>query len=171
MLELTLLRHAKSDWDASFERDRDRPLNKRGRRAARAVGAYLAHIDKVPELILCSPALRAATTAELASESGSWSTPIRTIERLYSGGPGDLMQAVQTTSDVGRLMVVGHQPTLSTVASRFVGGGSIGVPTAALVTIRFRVDAWPVVGWGRGDLRSVTLARDLVAAGFGPGHG
>ncbi|MDO9488398.1 MAG: histidine phosphatase family protein, partial [Sphingomonadaceae bacterium] len=34
MKTLTLLRHAKSGWDDPVERDFDRPLNGRGRRAA-----------------------------------------------------------------------------------------------------------------------------------------
>ena len=35
MKSLTLLRHAKSGWDDPVSRDFDRPLNPRGRRAAR----------------------------------------------------------------------------------------------------------------------------------------
>jgi len=34
MKRLSLLRHAKSSWDDPVERDFDRPLNGRGRRAA-----------------------------------------------------------------------------------------------------------------------------------------
>ena len=34
MKKLTLLRHAKSSWDDPVERDFDRPLNKKGKRAA-----------------------------------------------------------------------------------------------------------------------------------------
>ena len=36
--ELLLLRHAKSDWESGFLNDFDRPLAKRGRQDAPAVG-------------------------------------------------------------------------------------------------------------------------------------
>lgn len=166
MLELILLRHAKSDWDADFVHDRDRPLNARGRRSARAVGAHLARIGYVPEMVFTSPAVRAATTVELAVEHGRWATPIRVVDALYSGGPGDLLEVVRSAVDVERLLVAGHEPTLSTAASRFIGGGAVRVPTAALVTIRLRIPEWSLTGWGRGELQSVTLSRDLLAAGL-----
>ena len=38
MKTLTLLRHAKSSWHDDVPRDFDRPLNKRGRKAARTIG-------------------------------------------------------------------------------------------------------------------------------------
>lgn len=167
MLELMLLRHAKSDWDADFVHDRDRPLNGRGERSARAVGAHLARIGRIPDLVFTSPAVRAATTVQLAAEAGQWATPIRVVDALYSGGPGDLLEVVRSAVGVERLLVAGHQPTMSTTVSRFIGGGSIRVPTAALVAISFRIPEWAHAGWGRGELQSVTLSRDLLAAGLG----
>ena len=56
MLSLALLRHAKSSWDNSDLDDFDRPLNERGRGAARVMGEALKELHFVPQLILCSPA-------------------------------------------------------------------------------------------------------------------
>ena len=39
---LYLLRHAKSGWDDPVARDFDRPLNKRGEKAARTIGQWMA---------------------------------------------------------------------------------------------------------------------------------
>ena len=67
--QLTLLRHAKSSWDGTHVKDRDRPLNERGERDAPLMGRRLRARGARPTLILTSPALRARRTAQvIASE-------------------------------------------------------------------------------------------------------
>ena len=162
-----LLRHAKSDWDADFDHDRQRPLNKRGERSARAVGDFLARSGRIPELALTSPAVRAATTLALAASFGLWPTPVHEVSSLYFGGPGDLLDAVKEVSGVSRLLLVGHEPTLSTTVSRLVGGGAFLVPTAGLISFRLTLPDWSAISWGSGELESFVLPRDLLNAGFG----
>ena len=58
MLNLMLLRHAKSSWAETGQTDLDRPLNERGKRAAAAMGRYMASNGLVPQRVLCSPARR-----------------------------------------------------------------------------------------------------------------
>ena len=65
-----LFRHGKSDWNATFESDHDRPVSKRGSKAAKKMGKYLSNIDQVPSLIISSTALRARNTAEIAIKAG-----------------------------------------------------------------------------------------------------
>ena len=64
MKNLTLLRHAKSGWDDPAIRDFDRPLNPRGRRAARTVGAEMKAQGLGFDLVLASPARRVAETLD-----------------------------------------------------------------------------------------------------------
>ncbi|HLL30555.1 MAG TPA: histidine phosphatase family protein, partial [Allosphingosinicella sp.] len=61
---LTLLRHAKSGWDDPVTRDFDRPLNPRGRRAARTVGREMKAQGLAFDLVLASPARRVIETLE-----------------------------------------------------------------------------------------------------------
>ena len=80
---LLLFRHAKSDRAGFSGDDFDRPLNKRGVSDARRMGGLLAGADQIPDRVLCSTALRARTTLELAMAStslrpGSWATIITT---------------------------------------------------------------------------------------------
>ena len=42
MKTLLMMRHGKSDWDADFGSDHDRPLNERGVRNSRLMGQVLA---------------------------------------------------------------------------------------------------------------------------------
>ena len=91
MKRLVLLRHAKSDWDADYGADHDRPLNDRGVRSAEAMGRFLAEVGQVPDTVISSTAVRARTTAELAIAAGGWNRSIRTDERIYGGSAGDIL--------------------------------------------------------------------------------
>ena len=91
MPDLMLLRHAKSDWKAAYGTDRDRPLNKRGIRSARAVGEFVSRYRLMPELVLASPAVRTRTTAELAAEAGAWNSPIEVVPKLYGADYADVI--------------------------------------------------------------------------------
>ena len=62
MKTLYLLRHAKSSWDHPGLRDHQRPLSSRGRRAAPAMGEHMAAQEWVPDLVLCSDAVRTRET-------------------------------------------------------------------------------------------------------------
>ena len=65
---LILIRHAKSTWTNPALDDHARSLNRRGERAAKAIGHWLARHAPVCDLVLCSPAARARETwAEIAA--------------------------------------------------------------------------------------------------------
>ncbi|MCS6796145.1 MAG: histidine phosphatase family protein, partial [Raineya sp.] len=56
---LYLLRHAKSSWKEPELSDFERPLNRRGKKDAPAMGAFLKAKNIRLELIVSSPAKRA----------------------------------------------------------------------------------------------------------------
>ena len=62
MKELILLRHAKSSWADENAPDFDRKLSPRGRKAATAIGAWLAENGFQPEVVLSSSARRTRET-------------------------------------------------------------------------------------------------------------
>jgi phosphohistidine phosphatase len=59
-----LLRHAKSSWKEPGLNDHDRPLNKRGRNAAKMMAKYLRRSEIKPDLVICSTAIRAKQTLD-----------------------------------------------------------------------------------------------------------
>jgi phosphohistidine phosphatase len=68
---LYLLRHAKSEWDSPVSRDFDRPLSRRGRKAARAMGREMRAPRPRLRPGLASPATRVVETlTELAQGYG-----------------------------------------------------------------------------------------------------
>ncbi|MGP1371432.1 MAG: SixA phosphatase family protein [Almyronema sp.] len=151
--QLILFRHGKSDWDADFEGDHQRPVAKRGIKAAKKMGELMAATDQIPDQVITSSAMRAKTTAELAIAAGSWQRDLQVTDALYEADPDQVLQLIQQASDtVTRLMLVGHEPTWSTLASLLIGGGQVCVPTAAMVRIDFDVDLWSQSLYGQGQL-------------------
>ena len=93
---LYLVRHAKSSWKDSSLDDRDRPLNKRGRRTAPDMGQRLAAQGHHPELMISSPANRAHSTAKIiAAEIGYDPSLIHIEEALYFSGVFSMCEVVE----------------------------------------------------------------------------
>lgn len=156
-----LLRHAKSDWRADFGHDRERPLNKRGVRSARAIGRFVERYGLVPDLVLTSPAVRTATTADLASEAGNWKSEIVAVPDLYGAEPGRVLNLVRGVNDAGRVMVVGHEPTMSGFLGQMTGS-YVRVPTATLASLRLTYGRWADLGWGTAELELYMRPRLLL---------
>jgi len=95
MKTLLLLRHAKSSWKHPELADHDRPLNKRGKRTAPRVSALLQDEDLIPDLILCSPAVRAHTTARLVAKACAYAGEIKRIRKLYLAEPQTYIEVLR----------------------------------------------------------------------------
>ena len=100
MKTLYLVRHAKSSWDNPNQGDFDRPLNRRGEKAAPFMAKLMQQKSVNPDLILSSPANRALTTAEIFCETLGY--PPEKIEQrieIYEGGLNHMLQLVQQIPD------------------------------------------------------------------------
>ena len=153
MKTLLFLRHGKSDWDAPYDRDHDRPLAKRGRKDAKKMGKFITELDLEPDSIICSTALRARGTMERAKKAGNWESPVRLTEDLYHAYPDDLLREIRAEPDTTTtLMLVGHEPTWSETVSAFIDGGDLRFPTAALARIDMDILSWREATFGIGEL-------------------
>jgi phosphohistidine phosphatase len=173
MKTLTLLRHAKSTWDDPVARDFDRPLNPRGRRAARTVGAEMRALGLAFDKVVASPARRVVETLGEVEQAYGRLDPTYD-ERLYLAGTTGLLDIVHETSDrVERLLVVGHNPGLEELALLLTRSGTLRAevavkyPTATLAEIAFPVESWAEVVAGLGQLDRFIRPRDLDPA-LGP---
>ena len=92
MLTLSLLRHAKSGWDDSSLKDFDRPLSERGETAAPRMGAYMAAQGLAPDLVLCSPAVRACRTLDLVLPHLAGGPTVVYEDNFYLAAPSVLLQ-------------------------------------------------------------------------------
>jgi len=165
MHQLLLLRHAKSSWDDAKLEDRDRPLNKRGRRAAATMRQAMRDLGLAPDLILASPARR---TQETLAALEPWDdTPlVDLVDALYLAGVADLLAILGEVSETVRsVLLIAHNPGLHDLAVLLAGDraeGEVaqrlaaGFPTAALAE-------FSVVGqWQRLDAAGARLVRFLT---------
>jgi len=149
---LLILRHAKSDWNASFASDVDRPLSERGVEAAGRIGRFVAAEGVVPDVVMSSPAVRARTTAELAIAAGGWERELRIQDEFYGGGGAAVLGTLQGLSaETGSAIIVGHQPIWSSLVGSLTGGSQVRFPTAALACLGFE-GPWSDLDWGGAEL-------------------
>ena len=142
MKTLLLLRHAKSSWKHPELSDHDRPLNKRGRQTAPLMGALLQDEDLIPELILCSSAVRARSTALLVAKACAYEGEIKPTRRLYLAEPPDYLEVVRKVAEKhARLLLVGHNPGLEALIEA-ITGEAMAMPTAALVQVELPLERW-----------------------------
>ena len=83
MKTILLLRHGKSDWDADFTDDHERPLAERGEKGARKMGRFLTTSRSVPDRAITSSATRTRQTLATAAEAGGWTGPARVTDAPY----------------------------------------------------------------------------------------
>lgn len=162
---LWLLRHGKAASDAPWGgSDRDRPLTGRGRRDATALGRRLAGGVPVPglagvplpQLVISSAAVRTRQTAGLVVEAMGGHVPLDSFDALYGADTAVVLRYVrEVDEEVGSMMVVGHNPTISLLAwelladdddDRTPSDRSVleahGFPTSALAVLALRVPSW-----------------------------
>ena len=152
--ELLLIRHAKSSWDKPFIRDRDRPLNKRGKRNIPVMGKRLSRNGWLPDLVVTSPAKRARKTARgICREFYYPKKNITVEEKLYTADVMDLYTVIRSCSDqVRRLVLVGHNFVITDFANDLASLHIENIPTCGLVAIRFPVSSWTQIEPGCGEL-------------------
>jgi phosphohistidine phosphatase len=109
---LIVLRHAKSSWESDAADDHSRPLNKRGKRDAPRVAAWLAANGWAPELVLSSDARRTRETwKRMADVLGTDVEGVTFTSDLYGGGVQEARAALAKLPASARTaMIIGHNP-------------------------------------------------------------
>lgn len=136
---LLLLRHGIAEEPRPDLADAERALTERGRRRCRAVLDRLLAAGVGADRLLCSPLLRARQTARIAVEAGLAPDPEIVAELQPGGEPlAGLAAWLGATPEPRRLLLVGHEPDLSTLAARLIGApaGSLSLRKAGLIQLR-----------------------------------
>lgn len=154
--------------------DFERPLNKRGRKAAPRVGAYIKDADLIPNLLLCSTATRAKETCKLVRDAIGADIKTEYLKSLYLAPPSQFLRAIRhTPDDVDRLMIISHNPGIHELAFRLEGEVGdertrtlsnelrIKFPTAALAILGFEIGSWANVSYGHARLIDFIRPRQL----------
>jgi phosphohistidine phosphatase len=157
MKSLFILRHAKALADAPDGQDISRALSDRGKRDAERVGKTLRKLELIPDLILCSPAVRTRETLEAVLDKLRTPQPIATNfdDAIYDATGGALVHVIRHVESSDSVLLVGHNPGLEELLARLIspnGGVHIPLSTASLAAIEFPIDDWDDVVEQAGEL-------------------
>lgn len=164
-----LARHAKSSWSDLALSDHDRPLNGRGRRAAPLVGAELAALGCVPDVVYSSTAARTRETWSLMEPEFGGHPRVEFLRGLYLASPRMVLATVAATPRKARtVMVLGHNPSTQALAALLSRTGDqdetgrirTRFPTGAVAVIELAADDWARAEDG-GELLHLVLPRRL----------
>lgn len=162
MRTLLLLRHGKSDWDHDLP-DHDRTLSKRGRKAAKAMGNYIASTGPRPTRVLCSDSKRTRETWEVITEA-KWGAELPACEflpELYLASAEGLLRRIrQVEAEVETLLVIAHEPGCSGLVHALTGA-RMRYPTAALARIDTPHENWRSLAENEGELRLLLPPKQL----------
>lgn len=155
--------------------DRLRPLAPRGRRDSPAAGRALAAAGSLPDLALCSTAVRARRTRELVSAEWATTPPVRYDRWLYAAGVPQVLEVVrEVPGEVRTLLLIGHDPGLAELVAVPAADGldvppervRAGFPTSAVAALTWHGTTWRALAPGTALLASFTAPR-----GGRPGSG
>jgi len=155
MKTIYLVRHAKSSWKYPNLDDFERPLNKRGRKNAPFMGNVLKNLKVAPDLVISSPANRAATTARFIAAAIKYPLEnIRYSEAIYEFSENALIHVVKQIDDtVNKAMIVGHNPAINALAN-YIGDRPIGnIPTCGVYCVKLDISSWKKIGENCGKLK------------------
>ena len=124
---LYLLRHAialsRDEWRES---DRDRPLSSKGEQIMRRIADRMLEIPLSFDLILSSPYRRAEQTANIVASTFKLKSALQFTDHLTPDGDSEeLIRSLTSLHPLpDSILLVGHEPYLSQLASTLVVGTS-----------------------------------------------
>ena len=112
------------------------------------MGKRIAKREVRPGLIVCSPAVRALTTAKvIAKEMGLRAADVVVDERIYGADPPELIDVIRDFDNrFDCIMLVGHNPTLTDLVNELTEADIDNVPTCGVAVLSFDVKKWKEVG-------------------------
>jgi len=107
-----------------------------------------------PDLIISSPANRANSTARnIAAELDIEPSEILLDDDLYFSGTDGMLNTLENTEGrFNRIMMVGHNPTVTSLTNQLAGTRIWNMPTCAIAIIGFNIDSWDEVPSAGGEL-------------------
>lgn len=164
MKTLHLLRHAKSSWNEPWLSDRERGLNKRGRRAAPRMGAALAG-QLTPQPVAVSPAARAQLT--LAGLCEGWpqlaECEHETVESLYTFDCDEVVAWLrQQPDELSERFIIGHNPAFTELINTLAPAAALpNLPTAGYAQLQLSIERWADLAPAVATLEASLFPREL----------
>jgi phosphohistidine phosphatase len=145
--QLILVRHGKSSWGYENVADLDRPLKNVGISNTYLIGGKLKQDKVLPGTVISSPASRAIHTCIIMCRSLQY--PVNQIQinpLVYEETERELNQFIKNMdSGVHSLMIVGHNPTLTSLSNYYLKEAIDNLPTSGVVVLSFRCNNWNMI--------------------------
>lgn len=139
-VDLYILRHGSAENAGLGVSDAKRRLTKKGREEMLAVAEWMAGQGLSFDLIATSPLVRADETAAIVAKKLGNGEKLITWEVLAPDGYADTVcREIDRHADRESILIVGHEPLLSSVVSRIIAGdenAAIVMSKGALAKIR-----------------------------------
>ncbi|MRR06013.1 MAG: histidine phosphatase [Deltaproteobacteria bacterium] len=117
-MKLIIVRHAAAIERTAEVPEEQRYLTPKGRDFMRTTARTMLKKGLEPGLILTSPLIRAVQSAEILAETLSYNGPVIVTDQLSPGFDlGALQRLLVEFPQADELVIVGHEPDLSTVIS------------------------------------------------------
>jgi len=145
MKRLFVLRHARA---AAGPDDHSRPLGARGNRDSLWLGRYLEENHLLPDLALCSSAVRAKETLARVQAGANICIPTRFRDDFYLAAAHYIMTQIQNLeSAITAPIIIGHNPGLSQLFQKLTrdpprDSRSLKYPTCTLAILQFDITDW-----------------------------
>jgi phosphohistidine phosphatase len=139
MVELLVWRHAKTETAKDGTADHERRLLPVGQDDAIRMGRLLADRGLIPDLVLCSDAVRARQTADLAMQAWNHAPTRIDLPELYRADAPDYLSIVSVYGGTARrVLIVAHNPAVGDFASE-AAGKPIRIRTGTLAVVEVDV--------------------------------
>lgn len=176
MLDLFILRHAKSSWNDEIFDDFERTLNQRGKKNAQLMGQYFVSRAVQPDIVYCSKAKRCRATLKHLLSQGFSPLDQLYLNDLYLATSEEVLGIIKNTpGTVNSLMIIGHNPGLETLILKLCKDKTAPdylsikekYPTAGFVHIKFELDtgslSWSNLAPNSGTLYCYQTPKQLLA--------
>ena len=166
-MKLYVMRHGPAEDHAASGVDADRALTATGRERVRGVAKALVAAGEEPLRIVTSPLVRAVQTAEIVAmvtKLGDRGGSVETRPEMAPGGDGASLAYRLAAEGGKRVMLVGHEPDLSGLVAKIVGGFLQPFDKAMVVAVH------PLAQGAHGRLRFVLDPKSLKID-LDPGRG
>lgn len=142
MKNLLLMRHATTAEKVPGQTDLERVLTPWGERQAVEAGAWLQAQQLQPELVMRSPAVRTEATLAGVFKGLATQAPVQVEREIYYGTETELRELIQNAEDsVGTLLLIGHNPVLSHLAS-LLTAEHLSFAPATVAWLHFPETSW-----------------------------
>lgn len=142
--QLLIVRHAKAVEFTGEGSDFERTLRKKGLHQSQLMGEQLAALGFKADKVYASPAARTKETAALLSQAIGYQVEDIIYDHfIYEADILTLLNVVNKfEANAEKIMIVGHNPSITFLAD-YLCGSSIGfMPTAGMSLAQLTVDNW-----------------------------